>query len=84
MKQWLLVCSTDGNKIDWTTVINSDSEPDFWTCYDLATSHGCEFFTVDEAEHGMCFLLEQEEYEKRILAFFKKCFNFSESTGKYV
>ncbi len=41
-----------------------------------------EFFTVDEAEHGMCFLLKQEEYEKRILAFFKKCFNFSESTGK--
>lgn len=52
MKQWLLVCSTDGNKIDWTTVINFDSEPDFWTCYDLATSHGCEFFTVDETEPG--------------------------------
>ncbi len=37
-----------------------------------------EFFTVDEAEHGMCFLLEQEEYEKRILAFFRKSFDFQE------
>ena len=45
-----------------------------------------EFFTVDEAEHGMCFLLEQEEYEKRILTFFGKCFGFreiqKESAGK--
>ncbi len=35
-----------------------------------------EFFTVEEAEHGMCFLIEQKEYEKRILAFFKTCFGF--------
>lgn len=45
--------------------------------YEACTSDK-EFFTVEEAEHGMCFLLEQEEYEKRILAFFKKCFNFQE------
>lgn len=32
-----------------------------------------EFFTVENAEHGMCYLLEKEEYENRILAFFKEC-----------
>ncbi len=43
-----------------------------------------EFFTVEEAEHGMCFLLEQQEYENRIVAFFKKCFDYqiTESAGK--
>lgn len=32
-----------------------------------------EFFTVDDAEHGMCYLLEKEEYERRILRFFDEC-----------
>ena len=39
--------------------------------------HACaakkEFFTVDDAEHGMCYLLEKEEYETRILHFFDEC-----------
>ncbi len=38
-----------------------------------------EFFTVEEAEHGMCFLMEQTEYENRILAFFEKCFGFQKA-----
>lgn len=32
-----------------------------------------ELFTVDEAEHGMCYLIKKEEYEEKILAFFEKC-----------
>lgn len=50
MKRWLLTCSTDADKIDWTTTIESDTEPDFWTCYDLAAAHGCPFFDITEIE----------------------------------
>jgi len=32
-----------------------------------------ELFTVDEAEHGMCYLLKPKEYEEKILAFFARC-----------
>lgn len=49
MKKWYLTASTDGNMIDFETIIESDTEPDFWTCYDLAASHECEFFSVTEA-----------------------------------
>ncbi len=35
-----------------------------------------ELFTVEEAEHGMCFLLEQKTYEDKIIAFFEKCFGY--------
>ena len=34
-----------------------------------------EFFSVDEAGHGMCYLLQKEEYEKRIAAFLDKHFS---------
>ncbi len=47
-----------------------------------------ELFIVDEAEHGMCFLLAQTEYENRILAFFDKCFDYTklitESVGNKI
>ena len=32
-----------------------------------------ELFTVEEAGHGMCYLVRPHEYEERILAFFAKC-----------
>ena len=32
-----------------------------------------ELFTVDEAEHGMCYLIKPKEYEEKILAFFARC-----------
>lgn len=48
MKKWILTASTDGNMIDFETVIESDTEPDFWTCYNLAALHECEFFNVTE------------------------------------
>lgn len=48
-KNYLLTCSKDGINIDFETTIKAIQEPDFWTCYDIAMSHGCEFFDVCEA-----------------------------------
>lgn len=48
MKKWIFTASIDGNLIDYETIIESDTEPDFWTCYNLAAEHGCTFFSVTE------------------------------------
>jgi len=50
MKFWLLTASTDGNMVDYEEIIQSESEPDFWTCYELAEKHNCPWFHVDEME----------------------------------
>lgn len=50
MKKWHFVASRDGAYIDFETILISDTEPDFWTCYDLAALHDCEFFDVREVE----------------------------------
>lgn len=49
-KQWLLTASTDGNMIDYEEIIESDTEPDFWQCYNIAEQHNCEFFHIEELE----------------------------------
>ena len=49
MKKWIFTASIDGNLINYETIIESDTEPDFWTCYNLAAEHGCSFFDVMEA-----------------------------------
>jgi hypothetical protein len=49
MKKWLLVCSQDATIIHYQTIIESETEPDFWTCYELATAHDCEYFMIGEA-----------------------------------
>ena len=48
MKKWILTCSIDAVDIDYEEIITSDTEPDFWTCNDIAQEHGCDFWTVDE------------------------------------
>lgn len=48
MKKWLLVCSADAVEIDYETIIESETEPDFWTCYDIAEEHSCSWFYVEE------------------------------------
>lgn len=48
MKNWRLTASRDGVWIDFKTIIESETEPDFWTCYDIAAAHGCDYFTVSE------------------------------------
>ena len=50
MKKWILVCSIDADNVDYEEEIYSDTEPDYWTCYEIAMNHGCEFFEITEAE----------------------------------
>lgn len=57
MRKWNLAASVDGVNIDFETTIESETEPGYWECHDLAAANGCEFFTVteitsDEAEEG--------------------------------
>ena len=47
-KRWRLTASRDGNGVDFETVITSEDEPEWWTCYDLAAAHGCDWFDVVE------------------------------------
>ena len=48
MKKWSLVCSKDGNTVDYEQIIMSDTEPDYEECLAIMEAHGCEFFRVDE------------------------------------
>ena len=32
MKKWLLTCSIDAVNVDYETVIESENEPNWWTC----------------------------------------------------
>lgn len=48
MKTFLLTCSIDGINIDYETTINAEQEPSFWDCYEIATVHGCELWSLSE------------------------------------
>ena len=48
MRKWLLTCSVDGVDIDYETVLTSLKEPDFWTCNNIAESHGCSLWSLEE------------------------------------
>ena len=48
MKKWRLAACRNGEWIDFETIIESETEPDFWTCYDIAAAHGCDYFIVSE------------------------------------
>ena len=48
MKNWILTASRDGINIDFETIIESDTEPGFWACYELAAAHNCDFFSITE------------------------------------
>lgn len=48
MNKWILECSTDGITVDFSLEIYSKNEPDFWTCYDLAATNFCQFFTISK------------------------------------
>ena len=50
MKKWILTASRDGINIDYEKIIESDTEPGFWECYELAYAAGCPYFTIDELE----------------------------------
>ena len=48
IKKWLLTASVDAISIDFETVLFSETEPEFWTCYYIAESNNCVFFSVEE------------------------------------
>jgi len=52
-KKWILTASIDGINVDYEEIIESETEPDFWTQYEIAEKHGCEFFHVEELEEIM-------------------------------
>lgn len=47
-RQWLFTASIDGVSVDYEEILESDTEPDFWTLYTIAEDHGCSFFQVEE------------------------------------
>lgn len=48
--KWFLECSIDAIMVDYSEVLESDAEPDFWTCYEIAEANGCPFWTISEFE----------------------------------
>ena len=48
MEKWNLVCSIDAINIDYETTIESEREPDFWTCNNIAEEHGCKWLSIEE------------------------------------
>lgn len=50
MKEWLLTCSIDAVDVDYETVIESETEPDWWTCENIAREHGCGWWALEECK----------------------------------
>ena len=50
MKKWKLVCSKDEIDIDYEITIQSETEPDFLWCNEIAQKHGCDHFFTYEIE----------------------------------
>ena len=48
MRAFYLECSIEAIDVDYSEVIYSESEPDFWTCQNIADAHDCEYWTLDE------------------------------------
>ena len=48
MKKWLLQCSTDGDMVDYDEIIESETEPEYWQCQEIAENHDCELWCIDE------------------------------------
>lgn len=50
MKKWILTCSIDAVDIDYEEIIESDTEPSFWECYNKAQEHSCDWWSIEEME----------------------------------
>ena len=48
MKKWILAASRDGINIDFETMLHSETEPEYWECEEIASAHGCPYFTIWE------------------------------------
>lgn len=49
-KQWYFTASKDERFVDFSAIIESDTEPSFWECEALAAENGCEFWNIEEME----------------------------------
>lgn len=45
--RWLLTMSIDAINIDAEEVIESETEPGFWECVEIARKHGCEWWALE-------------------------------------
>lgn len=50
MRKWLLTCSIDAIDVDYETIIESETEPDWWICANIAREHDCEWWTLEECK----------------------------------
>ena len=48
MSKWILTCSIDAVDVDYDEIIESDEEPGFWDCQEIAEAHGCDFWSLNE------------------------------------
>lgn len=48
MKKYILTLSKNAISIYKQITIESDREPDFWRCYNLAQRNNCDFFYITE------------------------------------
>lgn len=48
MATYAFTASKTDENVDFYTTITAADEPGFWECYELAASHGCEFWTCEE------------------------------------
>ena len=48
MAKYRLTCSVDAVGIDYEEIIESDSEPSFWDCNEIAEQHGCPWWYCEE------------------------------------
>ena len=48
MKKWILTASVDAVNIDYETIIESETEPTFWECHEIAQDHGCDYWSLEE------------------------------------
>lgn len=46
MKKWIIDCSIDGDLVDYSEIVESETEPEFWEQYAIAEKHGCEGLLV--------------------------------------
>jgi hypothetical protein len=48
MKTYELICSKDAIGIDYSEIVHSDVEPEYWDCVEIADKHSCNYFCLNE------------------------------------
>jgi len=50
MSNWKLVCSKDADNVDYECTVESETEPDYLWCCEIAQKHGCKNFYTYEIQ----------------------------------